>query len=198
MSTIIAIVVAYLLGSVSTSIILCKFIGKEDIRTKGSGNPGATNMLRVMGKKLALVTLLGDVLKGVIAVLIARLLMQHGFHLGICAFAVCLGHMFPLFHKFKGGKGVATGIGAILALSPILGLAVIVTWLVVAAIFRYSSLAALAASGLAPIYALFLTRPSYFFGLAAITAVLFYRHHDNIKRLWHKQESKIGSKKKVK
>lgn len=190
--TLLAVIIAYLLGSISTSIVLCKLAHLEDPRNQGSGNPGATNMLRVAGKKFAFFTLLGDIGKGIIAVIIGRLLGQHGFNLSIVALAVFVGHLYPVFFGFKGGKGVATAFGAMLGLSPILGGAVIITWLIIALIFRYSSLAALVAGTLAPIYTLFLASPTYFVGLVLITLFLYWRHRANIERLRTKTESKIG------
>ncbi|GAG95884.1 unnamed protein product, partial [marine sediment metagenome] len=142
---IICIIIAYLLGSISSAVILCKLFGYADPRTLGSGNAGTTNVLRVAGKKLAIMTLVFDVLKGFVAVMFARTLGLDNFVLGIVALAAFLGHLYPLFFKFKGGKGIATGLGVMLALSLSLGIAVIITWLLIAMFFRYSSLAALIA-----------------------------------------------------
>jgi glycerol-3-phosphate acyltransferase PlsY len=191
--TVISLIIAYLLGSVSTSILISKLAKIPDPRQVGSGNPGATNMLRVAGKKLAALTLVGDVCKGLMAVLIARFFFnQCDFYLGLVAFAAILGHIYPIFHKFKGGKGVATAFGAILGLSPLLGLAVVLTWLTIAFIFRYSSLAALVACSLAPVYALFLAPPKFFIGLALIAILILWRHRENLERLRHRTEKKIG------
>lgn len=193
--TFIALIIAYLLGSVSSSIIVSKIFKTPDPRIAGSGNPGATNILRIAGKKPALYTLLGDMLKGVIAILIAHwVLGQFGFNLGLVAVAVYLGHVFPVFHKFKGGKGVATGFGAMLAMSPLVGAIVIVIWGATAAIFRYSSLAALVAYLVAPFLMLFLSNPTYFFGFAIIAVLIFWRHQDNIQRLRAHAEPKFGAK----
>lgn len=190
--TFIAIVIAYLLGSISSSVIVCKIAKKPDPREEGSKNPGTTNVLRLAGKKPALFTLLGDILKGVIAIIIGRLLAQQGFNLSLVAVGVYLGHLFPLFHKFKGGKGVATGFGAILAMSPLVGIIGAVIWVLVAVVFRYSSLAALVAYLVAPFLMLFLSKPSYFVGILAITVLVFWRHWGNIERLRARTEPKFG------
>lgn len=191
----IAIVIAYLLGSLSSAIIVCKLMGLPDPRTEGSKNPGTTNVLRIGGKKAAIITLLGDMLKGVIPVLIAHALRVDGFMLGLVALAAFLGHLFPLYFGFKGGKGVATFLGAQLALAPIIGIAIIITWLIVALLFRYSSLAALVAAALAPIYALILQHYAYFIPILAMTLLIYWKHQSNIKNLLAKKEDKIRFKK---
>jgi glycerol-3-phosphate acyltransferase PlsY len=188
---IICIIIAYLLGSISSAIIICKLFGYPDPRTVGSYNAGATNVLRVAGKKLAILTLVFDVLKGFVAVMIARTLGLDNFVLGIVALAAFLGHIYPIFFKFQGGKGIATGIGVMLALSLHLGVLVIITWVVVAATFRYSSLAALVAFVLAPIYAFFVTNRQYVIALIVITLIILWRHRENIRRLIQKIEPKI-------
>lgn len=189
---IICIIIAYLLGSISTAVILCKLAKQSDPRTQGSGNAGATNVLRIAGKKLAVPTLLGDILKGFVAVMLARVLGLDNFPLALVALAAFLGHLYPIFFSFKGGKGIATGIGVMLALSLTLGILVILTWLVVALIFRYSSLAALVAFVLAPFYTLAVTNPQYTIGIAIITLFILWRHRTNIKRLFAGTEPKIG------
>lgn len=188
---IICIIIAYLLGSISSAIITCKLFGYPDPRTLGSGNAGATNVLRIAGKKLAILTLIFDALKGFVAVMIARTLGLDNFVLGIVALAAFLGHLYPIFFKFKGGKGIATGLGVMLALSPELGGMVIITWILIAAIFRYSSLAAIVAFVLAPIYAFLLTNRQYVIALFIITLFILWRHRTNIKRLLQKIEPKI-------
>jgi glycerol-3-phosphate acyltransferase PlsY len=192
--SISALFIAYLLGSVSCSILICKISKQPDPREQGSGNAGATNVLRIAGKKLALCTLLGDMAKGLLAVLIGRLLGQTGFLLGLVAFAVFMGHVYPIFFKFKGGKGVATGFGALFALSPILGVLSLVTWGVVAAIFRYSSLASLVSFVLMPFYSIFFVTPFYvyFLPLSLMACLTFWKHRGNISRLQSGTESKIG------
>jgi len=195
MQNIIAIIIAYLLGSISTSIILCKFLHLADPRTLGSKNPGATNMLRIAGKKIALFTLFGDALKGVIAVLIGRLLHVEGMMLGFVALAAFVGHIFPIFFGFKGGKGVATGLGSLLALAPLVGICVAMTWILVVALSRYSSLSAIVASASAPIFAYFFAPLSYLIPILIMSALLLWRHKTNISRLLLGEESKIGRKK---
>ncbi|MGD9109236.1 MAG: glycerol-3-phosphate 1-O-acyltransferase PlsY [Gammaproteobacteria bacterium] len=188
---IICIIIAYLLGSISSAIIICKLFGYPDPRTLGSGNAGATNVLRIAGKKLAIFTLILDALKGFVAVMIARTLGLDNFILGVVALAAFLGHLYPIFFKFKGGKGIATGLGVMLGLSPELGGMVIVTWILIAAIFRYSSLAAIVAFVLAPIYAFFLTNRQYVIALFIMMLFILWRHRTNIKRLLQKVEPKI-------
>lgn len=190
----IIIIIAYLIGSISSSIIICKIAKKPDPRTQGSGNPGATNVLRFAGKKIAIITLISDMLKGTIAVLIGRLFGLEGIVLGLVAIAVILGHIYPIFFKFKGGKGMATGIGIMFALSPALGIMAVLTWIVIASIFRYSSLASLVTFSLAPIYTIFLASPMYFIPLAMIAAFGIWRHRENLLRLKIGTESKIGEK----
>lgn len=197
MQTLLAVVAAYLLGSVPFAMISSKLFGLADPRTYGSGNPGATNVLRSGNKKAALFTLLGDALKGWLAVFLAQQAGLPDSAIGLVALAVFLGHIFPIFLKFKGGKGVATGAGVILALDPVLGLAVLATWLLVAYVSRYSSLAALIAAGSAPlISALMHGINGQFAVVMVIGGVLIIKHWQNIQRLMAGQESKIGSKKK--
>ena len=187
------IIIAYFLGSLSSSIIVCKLVSLPDPRQQGSGNPGATNVLRIAGKKYAFITLACDILKGFVAVMIGKILGLNGFELGLVALAAFIGHIYPIYFRFQGGKGVATLIGGILALSPILGLMVILTWIVIAVIFRYSSLAALVAAILAPFYAFLIHQPAYFAGIAMMTLLLLWRHRTNIERLRNGTEPKIGS-----
>lgn len=198
MQTALAVIAAYLLGSVPFAMIAAKLFGLADPRSYGSGNPGATNVLRSGNKKAALFTLIGDALKGWVAVFAAG---QYGLAdgvIGLVALAVFLGHLYPVFLKFKGGKGVATAAGVLLALDPLLGLAVLGTWLLVAVFSRYSSLAAVLAAALAPVYAALLhgaAHPSIVVGIIAMA--LIGKHWQNIQRLLAGQESKIGSKKKA-
>ncbi|HEY5789789.1 MAG TPA: glycerol-3-phosphate 1-O-acyltransferase PlsY, partial [Gammaproteobacteria bacterium] len=144
------VLVAYLLGSLSSAVIVCRLAGLPDPRSGGSGNPGATNVLRLGGKRLAAVTLLGDLLKGLLPVLAARLLGVEPALLGVIALAAFLGHLYPLFFGFRGGKGVATALGVLLGLDWVVGLATLLTWLAVALLSRYSSLSSLVATALAP------------------------------------------------
>ena len=190
-TTFVSIFAAYLLGSVSSSIIICKITNNPDPRGEGSGNPGATNVLRIAGKKLALFTLLGDILKGVIAVSIGRILGLSPFALSLTALFVFVGHLYPIFFGFKGGKGVATFFGSLLTLSPVLFLAAGIAWIVVAAIFRYSSLSSLVASLTAVIYTATIGNKAFLISMIIITALLFWRHLGNIKRLIKRTETKI-------
>jgi glycerol-3-phosphate acyltransferase PlsY len=189
---IILIAFAYVIGSLSSAIIVCKLLGLPDPRTTGSNNPGATNVLRIGGKIPALITLVGDIFKGVIPVLLAKAFGIDGFLLGLIAIAALAGHIFPVFFGFKGGKGVATALGGLLGLSFIVGILAIITWVVVAAIFRYSSLAALAAFVLAPVYALIFTQAHYVIPIIIITLIIIWRHFDNIMRLKSGTETKIS------
>ena len=197
MPTALALIAAYLLGSVPFAMISSRVFGLADPRTYGSGNPGATNVLRSGNKKAALMTLIGDALKGAFAVIVAQ---QMGFSdtvIGLVALAVFLGHLYPIFLKFKGGKGVATAAGVLLALDPILGLAVAGTWLLVAYVSRYSSLAALIAAAAAPVIsALMHGANNQTIVVGILGMALIGKHWQNIQRLMAGQESKIGSKKK--
>jgi acyl phosphate:glycerol-3-phosphate acyltransferase len=188
----IFLVIAYLMGSICSAIVVCKLMHLPDPRSQGSNNPGATNVLRIGGKTPAALTLLGDMLKGFIPVLLAAMFGVHGIALGLVAIAALLGHIFPLFFKFKGGKGVATAIGALFGLSLLLGLLAGLTWILVAYIFRYSSLAALVMIITAPIYTLILGDFSYFFPVLIMAGILFWRHWGNIQRLRSGVESKIS------
>lgn len=187
---------AYLLGSVSSAIVIAKLFGLQDPRQVGSGNPGATNILRYGGKKAALLTLAGDILKGVIPVLAAHALEVESQVLGITMLAVFLGHVFPVFHGFKGGKGVATAAGALLALNPWVGLALVVTWLALAFGTRYSSLSAIVVTLVSPVYVWWFTREPWLIGATvAMGAILLWRHKSNIQKLCAGTEPKIGRSK---
>lgn len=192
--TIIAIIIAYLFGSISSAIIVCKIMRLPDPRTEGSRNPGATNVLRIGGKLAAIITLSGDVLKGVIPVVAAQMYGFSTLDMAFITFAAFLGHLYPIFFRFEGGKGVATAFGCLVALSWPLGLALAATWLVMAIIFRYSSLASLTASLIAPLYAWYLTNSYYSVLCVAITILLIYRHKSNIQNLFAGKENKIGKK----
>ena len=186
-------VLGYLMGSISSAVVIARMMGLKDPRTEGSGNPGATNILRYGGRKAAVLTLVGDVLKGVVPVLIARALTQDPVILGAVVVAAFLGHLYPVFFGFKGGKGVATAFGVFAALNPWLGLAMAVSWLIVAAAFRYSSLAALTTAALVPVYVWWLLPGTAYLLMAlVVVALLFWRHRDNIRRLLAGTESKIS------
>lgn len=193
-----AVVAAYLIGSLSFAVIVSKFYGLDDPRSYGSGNPGATNVLRSGRKKAAALTLLGDALKGLVAVLLARWLQSY-FGLAdevvaAVAVAVLAGHMWPLFFGFKGGKGVATALGVLLALSWPVALICAAVWLVMAFGLKISSLAALTATVISPLAAMFLVQqPSWQAAIAVIAALVLLRHRSNIQNLLSGKESKIGS-----
>jgi glycerol-3-phosphate acyltransferase PlsY len=175
---------AYLIGSISSAILICRLMGLPDPRGQGSGNPGATNVMRIGGKKAAAITLLGDLLKGLLPVYIARMLEIPVEILVATGLAAFIGHLYPVFFGFKGGKGVATSLGVLLGISWWLGLAVIITWLAVYKIGKISSLAALCASTLSPIYAWFIVGDVRVVAVAAVmTVLLLWRHKSNIQRL---------------
>ena len=199
---ILLIPLAYLIGSVSFAVVVSKCMRLPDPHSYGSGNPGATNVLRTGNKRAAVLTLLGDALKGFVAVVLARMILGEGSLTSslnswiLCGVvvAVFLGHLFPIFHGFKGGKGVATACGILFGINWILGLATLATWIIVAKFMRYSSLAALAASVFGLIYFVFL------FGLhpmgialLIVCALLIWRHRSNIHNLMNGTESRIGS-----
>lgn len=204
---LLLIPIAYLIGSISFAVVVSKGMRLPDPHTYGSGNPGATNVLRTGNKKAAVLTLIGDALKGYFAVMLARVLLGDesltatlgSWVLCGVALAVFLGHLFPIFHGFKGGKGVATACGILFGVNWVLGLATLGTWVIVAAFMRYSSLAALAAAVFGPIYFVFL------FGfqpmgiaLFIICLLLIWRHRSNIQNLMNGTETRIGSKKTTK
>lgn len=188
------IIFAYLLGSFASAVIVSRLMGLPDPRNFGSGNPGATNVLRLGGKKAALFTLLFDVLKGVVAVLVAKAVYPEITLLAAVTGAVFLGHLYPVFFNFKGGKGVATAFGALLALVWQVGLSVLLTWLLMAGIVRYSSLAALVAAIAAPISMYWFTNGNLTYTLTAVlmSALLIWRHRSNIQNLLAGREDKIG------
>lgn len=186
------LILAYLMGSVSTAIITCKLMGLPDPRTAGSNNPGATNVLRVGGKKAAAITLAGDMLKGLIPVLIGQALgLSYGwlFLIGLAAF---LGHLFPIFYNFKGGKGVATALGVYFGIHFWAGVGIALIWLFIAKVLKISSLAALIATLLAPlIFYIFTHSGSLALGMLLMTALIWWRHQSNIKNLLTGKETKI-------
>jgi glycerol-3-phosphate acyltransferase PlsY len=197
---VLAVVAAYLIGSVSFAVVVSKAMGLADPRSYGSRNPGATNVLRTGNKAAAALTLIGDAAKGLVAVLLAKALAtRFGFGDGtiaLVALAAFVGHLFPVFHRFQGGKGVATAAGVLLALQPLLGLGTLVTWLLIAFFFRYSSLAALVAAVFAPLWYLFLFGPDPIAAAVAIMSVLLvWRHARNIQNLLSGKESRLGHRK---
>lgn len=199
MFNVSAVIAAYLIGSLSFAVIVSKYYGMDDPRTYGSGNPGATNVLRSGKKKAAALTLLGDALKGLVAVVLARCLQDalnlSDITIAAVAVAALVGHMWPLFFGFKGGKGVATALGVLLALSPATALVCAAIWLVMAFGFKVSSLAALVATVVAPLVAFWLMPYSSWAWATVVIAVLvLYRHKSNIQNLLQGKEGKIGDK----
>jgi glycerol-3-phosphate acyltransferase PlsY len=203
MNTVLLTIAAYLIGSISFAVVVSKFYGLADPRSYGSGNPGATNVLRSGNKGAAIWTLIGDAFKGWIAVFLtihfADQLGAGDSTIALVAIAVFIGHLWPVFFKFKGGKGVATAAGVLLALNVWLGVATLVTWLVVAYAFRYSSLAALVASIFAPFYyGLLFGADPQMAAVVVMSGLLIWRHAKNIGNLMAGKESRIGSKSKKK
>jgi glycerol-3-phosphate acyltransferase PlsY len=199
--SVLAVAAAYLIGSVSFAVLVSRAMGLADPRSYGSKNPGATNVLRTGNKAAAILTLLGDAAKGLVAVLLAKYFaLRFGFGNGtiaLVALAAFVGHLFPVFHGFKGGKGVATAAGVLLALNLWLGLGTLLTWLLIAAFFRYSSLAALVSAVFAPLWYLFLFRPNAIAAAVAVmSALLVWRHSGNIANLLSGKERRIGEGKK--
>ena len=202
---LLVIPIAYLIGSISFAVVVSKCMCLPDPHSYGSGNPGATNVLRTGNKLAAVLTLTGDALKGFFAVMLGRILLGdeslsstlNSWLLCGVVIAVFLGHLFPIFHGFKGGKGVATACGILFGINWILGLATLGTWIIVAIFMRYSSLAALAAAVFGPIYFVFLFgfQPMAL-ALLLVCSLLIWRHRSNIKNLMNGLESRIGSKKK--
>jgi len=181
--------VAYLIGSISSAIIICRLMGLPDPREQGSGNPGATNVMRFGGKKAAAITLLGDLLKGLLPVYAANLFGVPVELLAVIGLAAFMGHLYPVFFRFKGGKGVATSIGVLLGFSWLLGFAFIGTWLLIYKVGKISSLSALCASILSPVYAWFIVGDIYIVGAATVMMVfLLWRHKSNIQRLLNGEE----------
>lgn len=186
---------AYLLGSISSAILVCRLFGLQDPRTQGSKNPGATNVLRIGGKLPAIITLLGDFLKGYLPVLLGVLLDVSPLVLAAAMLAAFLGHLYPLYFGFVGGKGVATGFGVLLGLSPLVGGLTIAVWLLMALLFRYSSLAALTAVLLAPAFVWLASRDPVLVGAVGLmTLIQFWKHRANIENLLAGRESRIGQK----
>ncbi len=184
---------AYLLGSVSSAVIFCRLAGLPDPREHGSHNPGATNVLRIGGKLSALGVLMADILKGLLPVSIGFYLELSPSVIGFIALSACLGHIFPIFFRFKGGKGVATAFGAIAPIGYAVSGMIVGTWLVVFAVSGYSSLSAVITALVAPFYVWWF-KPEFTFPVALVCCLLVYRHHDNIQRLWRGQEDKVWQK----
>ncbi|HYH43721.1 MAG TPA: glycerol-3-phosphate 1-O-acyltransferase PlsY [Burkholderiales bacterium] len=197
MTAVILALVAYLIGSISFAVVVSRALALPDPRSYGSRNPGATNVLRTGKKPAALLTLLGDSLKGTLAVVIARHFAEPNaveLAMGAAAFAVVLGHVFPVFFGFKGGKGVSTALGVLLGLDVYLALGTAATWIIIALFFRISSLAAIVAAVFAPFGTLLIYDAAhpFFIGVCAISALLIWRHQSNIRNLLAGTETRLG------
>ena len=190
----IAVIIAYLIGSISSAVLVCQAMRLPDPRTHGSNNPGATNVLRIGGKFPALLTFIGDILKGIVPVFIGQLLGFSPMVISFLLFAAFVGHLYPVFFGFKGGKGIATFFGGLMVLHWPLGLLVLLTWFIVALLTRYSSLAALFASLLSLVYNLCIGLAGYYPALILMILFIYWRHRSNIKRLLAGTESRIGKK----
>jgi glycerol-3-phosphate acyltransferase PlsY len=192
--TILMFASAYLLGSISSAVLVCRLFNIGDPRKLGSANPGATNVLRLGGKLPASLVLMFDVLKGTVPVWASYYLGFEPLYLALVAVSTCIGHMFPLFFEFSGGKAVATAFGAILPLGLDLAALLLVTWVMVLILTRYSSLAAIATAGLSPIFT-WLTNPTYCLPIAVLALVIVLRHKNNILRLFTHKEPKVSNRK---
>jgi acyl phosphate:glycerol-3-phosphate acyltransferase len=201
-ASILAVVAAYLIGSLSFAVIVSRAFGLADPRSYGSGNPGATNVLRSGSRKAAIATLALDALKGYVPVVLAFIGAEHhgwwgNATIAAVGLAAFVGHLWPVFFKFQGGKGVATAAGVLFAFNPFLGLATLLSWALIAAFFRYSSLASLVAAVFAPFYqALIWGADAFLAAIAVMSALLVWRHQANIKKLLAGTESKLGQKAK--
>ena len=199
-STLLAVLLSYLIGSLSFAVLVSRLMGLDDPRTYGSGNPGATNVLRSGNRKAAVLTLVLDALKGYLPVLVAielapRMHWEEGT-IALIGLAAFLGHLWPVFFRFQGGKGVATAAGVLLAFNPVLGLATGATWLLIAYFFRYSSLAALISAAFVPFFHALIWGPGEAtLLLAVMSLLLIWRHEGNIRKLLAGTESRIGQKK---
>lgn len=186
---------AYLLGSVSAAIVTSRLMGLPDPRSQGSGNPGATNVLRIGGKKAAAITLAGDLAKGLLPVLLAKFLGTPLAVQALVGLGAFLGHLYPLYFGFRGGKGVATLIGVLFGIAWLLGIGYVLTWLAVAAVTRLSSLSALVAASLAPLYAWLLESSAALGAVVALMSLLLiWRHRSNIRKLLDGTEDRIGAR----
>lgn len=186
--SLIMILSAYLFGSISSAVLICRVFSLDDPRHRGSGNPGATNVYRIGGTFPAFLTLFMDVMKGMLPVWMAYYIGLPPIVLGVVAIAACLGHIYPIFFHFRGGKAVATALGAMFPIATEMALMLIATWIVIFAVSRVSSLAALITVSLAPVYA-FLLKPQYTIPALMLTVLIIWRHRTNIVRLWKGEET---------
>ena len=193
--TFIMVILAYLVGSISSAILLCKLLNLPDPRSAGSKNPGATNVLRISNKFVSGSVLIFDILKGTLPVWGGYFLGLEPLYLGMIAVAACLGHMYPVFFNFNGGKAVATAFGVLLPIGLDLGGLLILTWLLVAKVTRYSSLAAIVTVSMAPLYT-WLLKPIYVYPVLMLSGLIIFRHKENIIRLLRGKETKISFRKK--
>lgn len=195
--TLLMIGVAYLVGSLSSAVVICRLFQLPDPRTTGSHNPGATNVYRIGGRVPALLVLVMDILKGTLPVYASYFMGIEPVLLGLIGIAACLGHIFPLYFGFVGGKAVATAFGAMLPIGVDLAGLLVLSWIVVVFLTGYSSLGALVAVSLAPLFT-WLIKPLYTIPVAMLSLLIILRHRENILRLWHRSESKIWDKGKIK
>lgn len=191
MHLLILVAIAYLLGSLSSAVIFSKLLQLPDPREEGSGNAGATNVLRISGKRVAMAVLLADVVKGLLPVLIGRMMGFGNFSLALLVLAAVVGHIYPLFFMFKGGKGVATALGGLLGLSPLLAFALIPIWVGIAFVTRYASLASLVTTATGLVLYMWYGSQDFVLPLGVVTLLIFWRHAENIYRLMDGNESKI-------
>ncbi|MBF7071926.1 glycerol-3-phosphate 1-O-acyltransferase PlsY [Glaciecola sp. MH2013] len=194
--TVMMMLAAYLLGSVSSAIVVSFLFGKGDPRRQGSGNPGATNVLRIAGPVAAALVLIFDVLKGTVGVYVAFLLGLGELELGLVAICACLGHMYPVFFGFSGGKGVATALGCLISMGYSLAAYLFGTWLIVILLCGYSSLAAIVTVSFAPLYT-YLFKPEYTYAVIMLSVLIIFKHRANIRRLYRGEESKVWKKGKA-
>ena len=181
---VLFVLIAYLFGSISTAIIICKIMGLPDPRQNGSHNPGATNVYKIAGKKAAFITLMGDLLKGLIPVVIGRLLGLDDLWLALIGLSAFLGHLYPLFYAFKGGKGVAIAFGVSIALNVWVGVAMLVSWLLIFKVFKFSSLSALLTATLTPLYFYSIDGSIIYTVMSIVMSILvFFKHRSNIKKI---------------
>jgi glycerol-3-phosphate acyltransferase PlsY len=195
---LMGILIAYLVGSICSAVIVSKLCHLKDPRLEGSKNPGATNVLRLSGKKYAVIVLLVDMLKGTLPVLLAHFFGVSPIILGFICLASVLGHIYPVFFNFQGGKGVATALGALLGFNPLVGVCVLFSWLLTAFISHFSSLASIIAISLAPVYTLFFSgKAGACLPLIILTGIILYQHRENFARLRNQTEPKINLKKRT-